>query len=241
MSKVCKIKGCERLHWSKGWCSAHYQRWRKHGDPGDVIVLPACNVSDSQFCSIEHCEKIHYSQGYCTRHYRRWRLYGDPLVEKQRPFGMTLEELVEWLIEQSIETENGCFEFRRSVDADGYGNVGFQDKRRCRVNRLVLSFIYGRKLGRFEWALHRCHNPTCINPEHLYLGSPKENTQDMFKAGRTTLIGETHRQSKLTSQKVRAVRKYSDRLSIKFMANALGVSATTIRNVLNGKVWSHVT
>lgn len=73
MQKPCSIEGCERPHWARGLCSAHYQRWRKNGDP------LADRRRKRQRCSIEGCSTVAHGHRLCHSHYMKWRRHGDPL------------------------------------------------------------------------------------------------------------------------------------------------------------------
>ena len=79
MSNVtCSIDGCARLAKVRGWCGAHYHRWRNYGDPtgGKRPVRPAPVLNP---CSIVECDMPVKCRGWCNAHYCRWRVYGDPL------------------------------------------------------------------------------------------------------------------------------------------------------------------
>lgn len=78
--KSCSIDGCNgNAHWTvdgkRGWCSAHYQKWKTYGDP-----LGSADVRPPRLCSIPDCSQSHEAHGWCKNHYRRWRKNGDPLI-----------------------------------------------------------------------------------------------------------------------------------------------------------------
>lgn len=76
--RVCSIDGCEKKHYGRGWCSAHYQRWMRHGDP--LAGTPSRGVRVPDVCKIEECNKEFHAMGLCRNHYERWRGWGDPLA-----------------------------------------------------------------------------------------------------------------------------------------------------------------
>jgi hypothetical protein len=69
---TCKIDGCDGAHLARGWCSKHYRRWRKHGDP---LTLVAARY-EGVICSIDGCHRDAEKRGWCGLHYRRWWLHG---------------------------------------------------------------------------------------------------------------------------------------------------------------------
>lgn len=127
--RTCSIDGCERPTNARGWCSAHYTRYRRHGDTGPAEVGP------SPGCKIAGCERRHSSLGLCAMHYHRQRRYGDPEY--------VLPETWAALDGQRICIVEGC---GRKYDAQGYcrahyrrwitsGDPGTAEVRRQGTNR----------------------------------------------------------------------------------------------------------
>lgn len=79
-------------------------------------------------------------------------------------------------------SERGCIEWTGSVAGYGYGVLSFY-KRNYYVHRLAYRLFIG-KIPNHLMVCHRCDNPRCFNPEHLFLGTAKDNVQDMIKKGR---------------------------------------------------------
>lgn len=75
---LCNVEVCDRLATTRGWCHAHYLRWRNTGDPG---VTPISEGKGS--CSVELCDRPHQAKGYCETHYRRFLRNGTAV--KVRP------------------------------------------------------------------------------------------------------------------------------------------------------------
>ena len=90
--------------------------------------------------------------------------------------------------------------------------------------------------------LHHCDTPSCVNPEHLFLGTVADNTNDMVKKGRNVYFsGEKSPLSKLKESdviKIRACLKNGEtQISI---ARKFGVVQQNISNIKNGKGWKHI-
>lgn len=89
------------------------------------------------------------------------------------------------------------------------------------------------------WVLHSCDNPICVNPSHLFQGTPKQNSQDAIAKGRWA-IGE-RRPHKLTAAAVRAIRaEFAAGTRRYILAKKFGVHDNTIGHVLKNRRWRHV-
>ena len=85
---TCIVTGCIDPAIARGWCNAHYRRWRRHGDPlGGLHYRTGCRVTD--------CTEPHEAKGLCRVHYKRWKDHGDPLWEP-------LREIDEIAVERAI-------------------------------------------------------------------------------------------------------------------------------------------
>jgi hypothetical protein len=85
--------------------------------------------------------------------------------------------------------------------------------------------------------LHRCDNPPCINPDHLFLGTHRDNMKDRDKKKRA-VKGERHASAKLTAQQVRAIRL--DQREQEVIAAEYGISQTSVSAVKRRRLWRHV-
>lgn len=106
---------------------------------------------------------------------------------------------------------------------------------------------------RFSWELHNgpipdgmfvchsCDRKRCTNPNHLFIGTPQENIQDMLDKERQQR-GTRHWRSKLTPEDVRRIRALRETgMILEDIAAQIGVSRTTVWTIVKGKTWSHVT
>jgi len=89
---------------------------------------------------------------------------------------------------------------------------------------------------------HRCDNPPCVRPLHLELGTYGDNMRDMYERGRAK-VGELHGQAKLTDADVLAMRlEYAEEgTAMRELARRFNVTDMTVRDVLLGRSWRHVT
>lgn len=74
---TCSVEGCERSVdvKSRGWCFAHYNRWRLHGDPGGAEIRR--RVKPAGPCSADGCDRPVHARDLCSAHYARWLAHGD--------------------------------------------------------------------------------------------------------------------------------------------------------------------
>lgn len=75
--RICTVRGCDRAARAKGYCPAHYRRWKDHGDPGSAEIGPAHRKSlFGPACIVEGCERRAEARGYCGTHATRLRRRG---------------------------------------------------------------------------------------------------------------------------------------------------------------------
>jgi hypothetical protein len=90
------------------------------------------------------------------------------------------------------------------------------------------------------YCLHRCDNPPCVNPAHLYWGTPKQNMDDMWARGRN-FRGEDRAHSKLTAEQVVAMRQANAAgWTCTDLSKEYGVCVKTVSDIVRGVMWAHV-
>jgi len=89
--------------------------------------------------------------------------------------------------------------------------------------------------------LHRCDNPGCCNPSHLFVGTQRDNMEDMTRKGRR-VRGADHPKSKLTSRQVCQIRLlyHSGNLNQYELAKRFGLSQPCVGRIVRGEVWKHL-
>ncbi len=75
-----------------------------------------------------------------------------------------------------------CWLWTTGKDREGYGFFWYKNKM-IRAHRFVMGVILGKELGNLL-VCHTCDNPSCVRPDHLFLGTVSDNAQDMLKKGR---------------------------------------------------------
>lgn len=79
--------------------------------------------------------------------------------------------------------ESGCWEWSGWRDAEGYGRF-WLNGRNVQCAQVSLALFSGETFDHGQQALHRCDNPPCVNPDHLFKGTQKQNIQDAITKGR---------------------------------------------------------
>lgn len=78
---------------------------------------------------------------------------------------------------------NGCIVWKLSTKPDGYARI-YRGNRGYLAHRVAMNITVGFDLSSRKVVCHKCDNPSCVNPKHLYIGTMKQNMQDMFRRGR---------------------------------------------------------
>ena len=197
MQTECSIPECNKPLFARRWCAAHYTRWKRHGDPlkgsSPKIRNHLCGKEDCSephhanglcqhhhwrqykrpptgVCSIEDCTQPAYRRGWCNTHYTHWYRNGNPLLT--RGPGIAPRDWTDgqrfWA---KVVKTDGCWE---------------------RVGPYATFRVAGQDIGshRYSWILHygpipegmmvchRCDNPPCVRPDHLFLGDAFDNMRD---------------------------------------------------------------
>lgn len=140
--------------------------------------------------------------------------------------------LTERFFSRFVELDNGCWQWKAHTDKDGYGYLP-GDKKNIRAHRFSYEIHKGEIPDKMI-ICHHCDNPGCVNPNHLFVGTQKDNAQDALKKERN-YIGEKNGRSKLTLEDVKEII-LSD-LNFKQLAKKFGVSNSTINSIKLGKTW----
>ena len=138
-------------------------------------------------------------------------------------------------------TETGCWIWMASVLPQGYGNFGFNGKIE-KAHRAAYMLFKGQ-IPEGMFVCHRCDVPSCVNPTHLFLGTPKDNTQDMINKRRDVNHGpkgEAHRKAKLTENDVITIRTMEGKLLQREIGDLYGITQKAVSAILRRVNWRHI-
>lgn len=129
-----------------------------------------------------------------------------------------------------------CVEWSKARDTAGYG-VSWKNGKWIRAHRKVYEDFYNVLLTSDQKVLHTCDNRACVNPDHLYLGTNKQNSNDMVSRNRQAK-GEDTNHAKLTSTDVLTI--YHDTRSSRTIAKDFNISKTNVLDIKNKRIWRHL-
>ena len=137
----------------------------------------------------------------------------------------------------SIDKETGCWEWNRYVSTNGYGTVK-HNRKQYPAHRFMWQYKFGPASADMH-VCHKCDNRRCVNPDHLFLGTAKDNMHDMITKGRKIVArGEGSGAAKLTAEQVVAIR--DDARPQARIAAEYGISQTNVSLIKRGKAWKSV-
>ena len=162
------------------------------------------------------------------------------MVEAHRSLARSIRHLSlkERLDRLSKADAGGCRIWQGRPNGEGYGHHFWKGKIH-RAHRLSWEVANGRPVPPGMVICHKCDVPLCINPDHLFLGTDADNMADKMKKGRHRFFsGEDNRASRLTAEKVIAIR--NDQRSVEKIGRDYGVSPSTIQAVRKRITWKDV-
>lgn len=139
-----------------------------------------------------------------------------------------------------------CWEWQACRNSNGYGRMHSGRRKGEAVLAHRASWeLHNGSIPDGLFVCHKCDNPACVNPEHLWLGTQADNNWDMFSKGRCNGgcgPGEQNGQSRLTNEQVITIRaRYANGgTTHQELCDEYGVSIRTIGHVITRKSWKHI-
>jgi hypothetical protein len=133
-----------------------------------------------------------------------------------------------------VDQSSDCWNWTGATFGQGrYGAFWFQGKT---IGAHIYSFEHHiAHIPTGMYVCHRCDNPRCVNPQHLFLGFPKENTQDMMQKRRGRWpSGDSHHLSKLTNEQVKQIIQLRGEKTQREIAAMFGVDPSHVSRLMSG-------
>lgn len=140
-----------------------------------------------------------------------------------------------------VDKSGDCWIWCGAFNKYGYGDFRRKILGGRTSHRIAWLLTYG-EIAAGMVVCHTCDNRSCCNPQHLFLGTPADNTQDMIAKGRSnTSRGIQKPNAKFTEQDVRSIRAlYALGVSTSDLATLYHVHVVTIRDIVYSRTWRHV-
>jgi len=134
-----------------------------------------------------------------------------------------------------IDRGPSCWEWPFGKDRDGYGKMRVNGENK-RVHRIAYELAIG-PIPKNMMVCHHCDNPSCVRPDHLFLGTPKDNAHDMALKGRA-IQGEQHHSARISREDVIKIRL--DTRPARTIGSDYGISKTAVERIRKRVTWKHV-
>jgi len=226
--RICSIDDCCNAVKSRGMCNMHYLRLMRHGDPLAGGVFREPTVGDDghpKLCIVNGCDRSVLKRNLCNSHYK------DKIADRApRSLGPTRIELSQkiasWVDGVLSANVKECVEWPFGYGGRGYGAWTISGNQMS-ASRAVLVLASGEDPQDLMACHGECHNPKCVNPNHLYWGDKKRNSDDRLRDGTFGV--------KLTLDDVKGIRA-SDMRHVD-AAKRWGVTANYIACIRRHEVW----
>jgi hypothetical protein len=132
-----------------------------------------------------------------------------------------------------------CWEWEGTVKSTGYGHFKTNNQMII-ATRYMMGQIQGKEIDGF-YILHECHNPICVNPNHLYLGNQKENMEDRYEdKPNSSVVGSENGRSKINEETANEIRNRYREEDVTYydLEKDYPISHTTIGKIVRNEKWT---
>lgn len=126
---------------------------------------------------------------------------------------------------------SGCWLWMANKNTQGYGSFDIDGKGK-RAHRVAYELHYG-SIPKGKLVCHHCDNPSCVRPDHLFLGTQQDNVNDMVRKGRAC--------RKLTDEQILSMRAlYKNGISYKELSQQFDTVFDNVYKIINRQTWKHI-
>jgi hypothetical protein len=172
-------------------------------------------------CSYPGCCGKHQARGYCKRHYTQLLKTGSVEIIRANPHLPPDQRF--WKFANKGNPDE-CWNWSGQRDKDGYGCFRFSTAKPMRAHRYSFE-LHGGQPQDGLFVCHKCDNPSCVNPNHLYLGSQSDNMKDRHRAGKTPF--------RISIETVKAIKASAETGAV--LAKRYNISESQVHNIRHGR------
>ena len=213
MEGICSIEGCNEVIIARGWCSIHYRRFMRHGDPLYIRELMP------KICTIDGCNNPVESRGWCSKHYSKWKRYKNPIFISSKLHGMINKPV--------YKTWSGIKQRCLNSNDPAYKDYGGRGITVCK--RWLDFKNFYEDMG----------DP----PEGMEIDRKENDKgyyKDNCRWTTSTINNRNRRSMKLSIEKARKIRLLYPSFTQVQLAKRYNVKQSTIGNIVNHKIWKEI-
>lgn len=187
-----------------------------------------CGCGEKTSVAKQTIRKLGYEAGEPLRFVRGHRL------DRSRPVSLKSRFAAAYKVSGS-----GCWVWQRQLNKQGYGSIDarlIDGRRKTLLAHRASYLLHFGGLPDDMLVCHKCDNPSCVNPNHLFLGTHQDNSDDKMEKGRDRKAhGESHPNAKLSIADIELIRRGA--ISLRQVAKQLGITFGHAGRIRRGELW----